>query len=30
MKVISQFTARPAMDGDGVNIRRVADFMNTR
>ena len=30
MKVISQFTARPAMDGDGVNIRRVADFMNTK
>ncbi|WP_144210995.1 pirin family protein [Shewanella donghaensis] len=30
MKVISRFTARPAMDGDGVNIKRVADFMNTR
>ncbi len=30
MKVLSKFTARPAMDGDGVNIKRVADFMNTR
>ena len=30
MKVKSKFTARPAMDGDGVNIKRVADFMNTR
>ncbi|WP_299792907.1 pirin family protein [uncultured Shewanella sp.] len=30
MRVINQFSARPAMDGDGVNIRRVADFMNTR
>ncbi|QYK02047.1 pirin family protein [Shewanella psychrotolerans] len=30
MKVLSQFSARPAMDGDGVNIRRVADFQNTK
>ncbi|ABV38375.1 pirin domain protein [Shewanella sediminis HAW-EB3] len=30
MRVINQFSARPAMDGDGVNIRRVADFNNTR
>ncbi len=30
MRVINQFPARPAMDGDGVNIRRVADFINTR
>ncbi|WP_153916186.1 pirin family protein [Shewanella sp. TC10] len=30
MNVLSKFTARPAMDGDGVNIKRVADFMNTR
>jgi quercetin 2,3-dioxygenase len=26
MKITHSFTARPAMDGDGVNIRRVADF----
>jgi hypothetical protein len=26
MKVMQRFTARPAMDGDGVNIRRIADF----
>ena len=30
MKVLSRFSARPAMDGDGVNINRVADFLNTR
>lgn len=30
MKVLNQFNARPAMDGDGVNIRRVADFLNTK
>jgi len=30
MRVINQFPARPAMDGDGVNIRRVADFDNTK
>ena len=30
MKVIQQFSARAAMDGDGVNIRRVADFVDTR
>ncbi|MDX1281862.1 pirin family protein [Shewanella colwelliana] len=30
MHVISQFNARPAMDGDGVNIHRVADFLNTK
>ena len=30
MKVQSQFSARPAMDGDGVNIRRVADFNHTK
>ncbi|RTR40077.1 pirin family protein [Shewanella canadensis] len=30
MRVINQFSARPAMDGDGVNIRRVADFNNLR
>ncbi|MFC1519663.1 pirin family protein [Pseudomonadota bacterium] len=30
MKVLGRFSARPAMDGDGVNIKRVADFINTR
>ncbi|MCG9697591.1 pirin family protein [Shewanella sp. Isolate11] len=30
MKVLSQFSAKAAMDGDGVNIRRIADFMNTK
>lgn len=30
MRVINQFSARPAMDGDGVNIRRVADFDKTK
>lgn len=30
MKILSQFSAKPAMDGDGVNIRRVADFLNTK
>lgn len=30
MHVLSQFSARAAMDGDGVNIRRVADFVETR
>ena len=30
MNVLSQFSARAAMDGDGVNIRRVADFVETR
>mgnify|MGYP006187842427 CR=1 FL=1 len=29
MKVLGQFSAKPAMDGDGVNIRRVADFVTT-
>ena len=29
MKVLGQFSAKPAMDGDGVNIRRVADFITT-
>ncbi len=30
MKVLTHNTARPAMDGDGVNIRRVADFGKQR
>ncbi len=30
MKVLSQFSAKAAMDGDGVNIRRVADFVTTK
>lgn len=30
MKVLSQFSAQAAMDGDGVNIRRVADFVTTK
>lgn len=30
MKVLGQFSAKPAMDGDGVNIRRVADFISTQ
>lgn len=30
MKVVSQYNALPAMDGDGVNIRRVADFTRTK
>ncbi|MGL5361141.1 MAG: pirin family protein, partial [Shewanella sp.] len=30
MKVVNTFYAKPAMDGDGVNIRRVADFVKTR
>ncbi|MCE9677693.1 pirin family protein [Shewanella sp. AS1] len=30
MKVINQFSAQAAMDGDGVNIRRVADFTRTQ
>ncbi len=30
MKVLNQFSAKPATDGDGVNIRRVADFIKTQ
>jgi quercetin 2,3-dioxygenase len=30
MRVLSRLTSRPAMDGDGVKIRRVADFLNTK
>lgn len=30
MEVLSQFSAKAAMDGDGVNIRRVADFVTTK
>ncbi|PIW62597.1 pirin family protein [Shewanella sp. CG12_big_fil_rev_8_21_14_0_65_47_15] len=30
MKVLHQFSAKAAMDGDGVNIRRVADFVTTK
>ncbi|MCW3171556.1 pirin family protein [Shewanella subflava] len=30
MNIISQTQARPAMDGDGVNIKRVADFAQQR
>ena len=30
MKILSQFSAKAAMDGDGVNIRRVADFVTTK
>ncbi|MGL5411008.1 MAG: pirin family protein [Shewanella sp.] len=30
MKVVKSYSAKPAMDGDGVNIRRVADFVTTR
>ncbi|MCL1089934.1 pirin family protein [Shewanella profunda] len=30
MKVLSQFSAQASMDGDGVNIRRVADFVTTK
>lgn len=30
MKVLNQLSAKPAMDGDGVNIRRVADFISTQ
>lgn len=30
MKVLSQFSAKAVRDGDGVNIRRVADFVTTK
>ncbi|MBB1383156.1 pirin family protein, partial [Shewanella sp. SR41-2] len=30
MKVLQRFSALPAMDGDGVNINRVADFDKLR
>ncbi len=30
MKVLNRFSAKPATDGDGVNIRRVADFIKTQ
>ncbi|NKF51292.1 pirin family protein [Shewanella sp. WXL01] len=30
MKLLAKFSARAAMDGDGVKIRRIADFGNTR
>lgn len=30
MKVLNQFSAKATMDGDGVNIRRVADFVTIK